>query len=111
MGPVAFPDPEKLNPHRPKESYAALLGPLLMKTAGPAIAAVLKQVFSLQNIRQARGSPGKFTTVDRELEGMRLRKYLDSNASESPFPTNLMLEYDEEAPYINGYVSANGVAS
>ena len=110
MDPVAFPNPEKLDPHRPRESYAALLGPLLMKTAGPAIAAVLKQVFSLHNIRRARGSPGKFTTVRCELEGMRLRKYLDSNASESPFPTNLMLEYDEEAPYTNGYISTNGVA-
>jgi hypothetical protein len=33
--------------------------------------------------------------VEEELAGVKMRKYLDANSKESPFPTTLTLEYDE----------------
>lgn len=104
MDSSAFPMPERLDPTRPRESYTTLLGPSLLKIAGPALAAILKEVFKLKNIRRARGSPGQFTTVERDFGGMRMRAYLDAESVESPYPTNLMLEYEDAVPQMNGHI-------
>lgn len=101
MDPSVFPSPAEIDPTRPRELYAALLGPSLMRIAGPAIAAMLKEIFKLPNIGRARGNPGQFATVERNVAGIRIRTYLDSNARESPYPTNLMLTYEEAL--MNGY--------
>ncbi|KAK5688810.1 hypothetical protein LTS10_000788 [Elasticomyces elasticus] len=102
MDQAAFPAPEKLDTTRPRESYATILGPSPLRIAGPAIAAMLKEVMKLKNVRRAGGSRGQFTTVEQEFAGIRMRTYLDSNAKESPYPTNLMLEYEEDIPQMNG---------
>ncbi|KAK4541311.1 hypothetical protein LTR36_008069 [Oleoguttula mirabilis] len=99
MDPVAFPDPEKLNPHRSFKDYI-LLGHGLhycfgARIVGPAIAATLKEVFKLKNVRRAAGKAGRFTVIENEVAGIKMRQYLDGNAKESPIPTSLMLEYDE----------------
>lgn len=107
MDPAAFPSPEQLNPNRSMDLYAVLLGTRVSKIAGPAIAAILKEVFKLPNIRRAQGRPGRFTIVGHDFAGIKIRTYLDSNARESTYPTNLMLEYEEEVPKMNGMV--NGV--
>ncbi|KAI1343109.1 heme peroxidase [Xylariaceae sp. FL0016] len=98
MDPVQFPEPEKLNPHRPFSDYI-LLGHGLHFCFGarlvcPAIGATLKEVFKLKNVRRAPGKLGHFTTVDQELAGIKMRHYLDSSSKESPIPTSLTLYYD-----------------
>lgn len=99
MDPVAFPDPEKLDPHRPFAAYT-LLGHGMhfcfgARIIGPAIAATLKEVFKLKNVRRAEGSRGKFSTLNHEVAGVKMKVYLDANAKESPIPTTLNIEYDE----------------
>jgi hypothetical protein len=99
MDPVAFPEPEKLNPHRPFSDYI-LLGHGLhfcfgARLVGCSLAATLKEVFQLKNVRRAPGPQGHFSIVEEEFAGVKMRRYLDSNAVESPIPATLTLEYDE----------------
>jgi hypothetical protein len=98
MDPIAFPEPEKLNPHRPFKDYT-LLGYGLhscfgARMVGSSLAATLREVFKLKNVRRAPGKPGRFTIVEHDLAGIKLRRYLDSDSKEVPIPTSLTLEYD-----------------
>lgn len=111
MDPTAFSMPEKLKPNRPAAAYELLLGPSLSRVLGPAVAAILKEVFKLKNVRRAQGKPGQFTTVEQDFAGIRMRAYLDANARESPYPTNLMLEYDEEGVQTNGMANGNSMSN
>ncbi|KAL3426796.1 linoleate diol synthase [Phlyctema vagabunda] len=99
MDPVAFPNPEKLNPHRPFSDYI-LLGCGLhfcfgARLVGCSLAATLREVFKLKNVRRAPGRQGHFSIIEHEFAGVKMRQYLDANAKESPIPTTLTLEYDE----------------
>ena len=111
--PLAFPDPMKLNPLRPFKDYT-LLGHGLhfcfgARLVGPALAATIRQVFRLKNIRRAPGTRGKFAVVSHEIAGgVVMHKYLGANANESPIPTTLTLEYDEDVVVGGGVV--NGTA-
>jgi len=98
MDSVAFSEPEKLNPHRPFEDYTLLgyglhscLGSRLVRSS---LAATLREVFKLKNVRKASGKLGRFTIVEHGLAGIKLRHYLDSDSKESAIPTSLTLEYD-----------------
>lgn len=98
MDPVAFPDPEKLDPHRPLSAYT-LLGYGLhfcfgARLVGCSLAATLKEVFKLKNLRRANGRQGHFSVVEHQVAGVKMRSYLDANACETPIPTTLTLEYD-----------------
>jgi len=100
MDPAAFPDPEKLNPHRPFSDYIHFgeglhfcFGARIVTTS---LAATLKEVFKLKNVRRASGQHGYFSVVEHEFAGVKMRRYLDANANESPIPTSLTLEYDAE---------------
>lgn len=99
MDPVAFPNPEIIDPHRDFKSYS-LLGHGLhfcfgARIVGYSLSATLREVFKLKNIRRAPGKRGVFSYVEHELAGVKMRMYVDQNASESPIPTTLTLEYDE----------------
>ncbi|KAF1352434.1 linoleate diol synthase [Delphinella strobiligena] len=99
MDPVAFPNPEVLDPHRPMNSYI-LLGHGLhycfgARLVGASLAATLKEVFKLKNLRRAAGRAGRFSVVEHDVAGVRMRQYLDAESVESPIPTTLTLEYDE----------------
>lgn len=99
MDPLQFPNPEKLNPHRPLTDYI-LLGNGLhycfgAKLVSCSLVATLREVFKLKNIRPAKGKAGKLVRVEEEFAGVKFRKYLDANAAESPIPTSLTIEYDE----------------
>src|SRR5262249_31429206 len=98
MDSIAFPEPEKLNPHRPFKDYA-LLGYGLQscfgsRLIGSSLAATLREVFKLKNVRRAPGRLGRLAVVDQEFAGIKLRHYLDSSSKEAPIPTSLTLEYD-----------------
>src|SRR5205823_1889054 len=91
MDPAAFPNPEKIDPHRPMSSYT-LLGHGMhycfgARLIGPALVATLKEVFRLKNLRRAEGRLGRFSVVDQDIAGVRAKIYLDANAKETPIPT------------------------
>jgi cytochrome P450 len=99
MDPVAFPNPDKLNPHRPFSAYT-LLGYGLhhcfgARLIGVSLAATLKEVFKLKNIRRAASCAGRFSIYEHDVAGVRMRQHLDANSKESPIPTALVVEYDE----------------
>ncbi|KAF2274484.1 linoleate diol synthase [Westerdykella ornata] len=98
MDPVAFPQPEKLNPHRSFQHYT-LFGHGLhfcfgARLVGCSLAATLREVFRLKNVRRAEGRQGKFHITEHDLAGIKMRHYLDASSRESPIPTSLTLEYD-----------------
>jgi cytochrome P450 len=98
MDPAAIPDPGKIDPQRKTEDHG-LFGYGLhtcfgRRLVGPALAAVLRQVFKLKNVRRARGKLGGFTTVEHDLAGLKVPHYLDSSSTEQPVPLSLTLEYD-----------------
>lgn len=98
MDPTQYPEPDKLNPHRSMKDYI-LLGHGLHSCFGaalitPALAATLREVFKLRNVRRAPGKLGKFSIVEHDLAGIAMRHYLDSCSKESPIPTSLTLYYD-----------------
>jgi Cytochrome P450/Animal haem peroxidase len=99
MDPVQFPNPEKLNPHRPLKDYI-LLGDGLhycfgARLVSSSLVATLREVFKLKKVRRGKGRGGSLVRVEEEIAGVRFRKYLDANAGESPVPTTLTIEYDE----------------
>jgi cytochrome P450 len=99
MDPVAFPNPEKIDPHRPMSSYT-LLGHGMhycfgARLIGPALVATLKEVFRLKSLRRAEGKLGRFSVIEQDIAGVKAKIYLDANAKESPIPTTLHLLYDE----------------
>ena len=99
MDPIAFPNPEKLDPNRPFSAYT-LLGHGLhycfgARLVGASLAATLKEIFKLKGIRRGVGRQGRFSVVEHKVAGVKMRSYLDGNAGESPIPTSLVLEYDE----------------
>jgi len=98
MDPKQFPNPEIMDPHRPFKDYLVLGHGLHYcfgaRLVGASIAATLKEVFRLKNVRRAAGPQGHFTIVEHEFAGIKMRKYLDDNAVETPIPTTLTLEYD-----------------
>jgi hypothetical protein len=99
MDPNAFQEPEKLNPHRPFKDYI-LLGHGLhycfgARMVGCSLAATLREVFRLKNVRRAPTRQGRFTITEHEIAGgVKMRHYLDGSSRESPIPTNLVLHYD-----------------
>jgi hypothetical protein len=98
LDPVAFPDPEKLNPNRPLSDYA-LLGHGLhycfgSRIAGFALTATLKEVFKLKNLRRATGKQGELLIVEHHVGDIKTKSYLDASSRESPIPSSMTLEYD-----------------
>lgn len=98
MDPAAFPEPEKLNPHRRFDDYAPLghgmhscFDPRMF---GSSLAATLREIFKLKNLRRSPGKLGNFTVVERDLAGIKMRRYLDSSAKEVYLPASLTVEYD-----------------
>ena len=102
MDPLAFPDPETIDPSRPISDYT-LLGHGLhfcfgARLVAPALVSTLKEIFRLKNLRRAPGKQGHFSTLEHQVAGVNMRLYLDANSRESPIPTSLTLIFDEESP-------------
>jgi cytochrome P450 len=113
MDPIAFPDPEVINPHRRFEDYTLLKqdahAAFCTRMLGPALAATLREVFKLRNVRRAPGKQGRFTVTQHAVGGVEATYYLDSDARESLFPTGLRLHYEGDDGG-NGVERANGHA-
>jgi cytochrome P450 len=100
MDPVAFPEPEKIDPGRPLELYSILFGTELghyfgQQVSGASLAATLKEVFRLKNVRRAPGRQGVLTTTEHTVGGVRVKKYFDAGSREAKIPKSLTLHYDE----------------
>ncbi|KAK7186795.1 hypothetical protein DPSP01_001146 [Paraphaeosphaeria sporulosa] len=100
MDPAAFPEPEKINPHRPTKDYSMLFGHGLhyclgQQLASASLTATLREIFKLKNVRRAPGKQGVLTTVEYNIGGLRMKKYLDASSREAEIPTSLTLHYDE----------------
>ena len=100
MDPVAFPQPEIIDPHRPMSSYTILLGHGLhfcfgARLVAPALVSTMKEVFRLKNLRRAPGKPGHFCTVEHHIGDVNMKIYLDEHSRESPIPTSLTVIYDD----------------
>jgi cytochrome P450 len=100
MDPAAFPDPKKLDPHRPRDTYLtmgfgmhACFGRRLAVTG---LTAMIKEIFKLKGLKRANGKLGQFTTVEQDIGSVKKRLWLDANARESTVPTTLTLEYSEQ---------------
>ena len=111
MDPAAFPNPEILNPHRSFKDYT-LLGHGLhfcfgARLVGLSLAATLREVFKLKNVRRAPGKQGRFVTTEHKFAGITMRHYLDASSNESPIPTSLTLHYDDET-VVSGVSGVNG---
>ncbi|CAD6909860.1 unnamed protein product, partial [Tilletia caries] len=102
LDPKAFPDPEKLNPHRPLKDYI-LFGKGLDfcfgdRPLGFAMAAMLKEIFKLPNLRRTPGRQGSFVQVSESVaDGIMSHLFLDSHSRELPLPTSLVLEFDTDS--------------
>ncbi|KAK0567939.1 hypothetical protein OC844_000029 [Tilletia horrida] len=107
MDPSVFPEPEKLDPHRPREIYLSFLHPdrptaeLCSSSSAtsfgtrllvPAIASMLKELFKLPGLRRA-GS-GLVRIRQEVAEGLEGDFYLDLFSRETNSPTSLRVEYD-----------------
>ncbi|KAL5402105.1 hypothetical protein PMIN06_002137 [Paraphaeosphaeria minitans] len=100
MDPVAFPEPEKINPRRPKKAYSMLFGHDLhhffgQELVGASLTATLREIFKLKNVRRAPGKQGVFTIVEHTVGELKIKKFLDASSREAEIPTSLTLHYDE----------------
>lgn len=93
MDPTAFPDAEKFNPHRAVQDYS--LKSFGATIVGPSIAATLKEIFKLKNVRRAPGKRGMLHFVEHDIAGVKMKSFLDANSKECHVPTTLGIEYDE----------------
>lgn len=101
LDPNVFPNPERLDPSRPKKVYLHLGADMHFcfgaRLIAPSIMTMLHQVFKLPNLRRAQGQPGMLITVHDQLGHARdacgFSKYLDAHCRESLVPTSMMIEY------------------
>ncbi|KAF8751809.1 heme peroxidase [Rhizoctonia solani] len=91
LDPELFPNPEKVDPRRPKENYAVQA---TGTTVALSIPAIMRAVFGLKNLRPAPGVLGTLESFDSSLLGTKIRTYIDEKGCPSPWPTSLVLVYD-----------------
>jgi len=89
-----FPDPETINPNRPKESYN-LNGTGFHSCPGvdyavQTITEMVKVVFSLKNVRRVQPLAGFKEVIDETVTNVFIRP----NGTLSPWPGSLILAYD-----------------
>jgi len=96
--PVDFPDPLKVNPRRPKESYQnagsgfhICPGVDLYEQTIPDL---LRVVFSLKNLRRAPGQAGRLAGFIMDQLGTDNRMYITDTGNVSPWPGSMTVVYD-----------------
>lgn len=98
MDPTVFPDPETIDPKRPREKYM-LLGHgmrycLGAKLVGIPLREMLRAAFKLKNLRRAPGPAGVLSRIPIDIGGSTFHVSLDINSSQSPFPSTMSVLYD-----------------
>ncbi|KAG8750132.1 hypothetical protein FRC11_010733, partial [Ceratobasidium sp. 423] len=98
LDPELFPNPETVDPRRPKENYSIQAtgthGCPGLNFSEQVIPEIMRQVFGLKNLRRAPGVLGTLEGFDASLLGTKIRSYVDENGCISPWPTSLVLVYD-----------------
>lgn len=94
-----YPHPKSVDLHRSKEQKL-LLGDGTSKLLGEDYildvgAHVLKAVFSLKNLRRAPGPSGTLRRYVQDHNGTKQYFYLDQKQKISPWPTSMLLQYDQ----------------
>ncbi|KKA30858.1 hypothetical protein TD95_000745, partial [Thielaviopsis punctulata] len=95
--PRRFPDPEKVDPRRPREAYLhygkgphACLG---REASEAAITELFRALWSKKNVRRMPGLQGELKKVER---GKGFFVYMDENWSQmTPFPQTMKIMWDE----------------
>ncbi|MCV2423659.1 hypothetical protein LNV47_24045 [Paucibacter sp. DJ4R-1] len=98
LDPSLFPEPQTVDPRRPKENYAIQAtgthGCPGLDFSEQSIPAIMRAVFSLKNLRRAPGVLGTLESFDTSLLGTTVRSYVDDRGCVSPWPTSLVVVYD-----------------
>ncbi|KAF2440209.1 cytochrome P450 [Karstenula rhodostoma CBS 690.94] len=99
MDPVAFPEPGKIDLHRPFKDYSTIFGSGLhycfgQQLASARLATMLREVFKLKNVRCVPGKQGVLIIFEHSVAGVKMKKYLDASSREAEIPTSLTLHYD-----------------
>ncbi|TDL21825.1 linoleate diol synthase [Rickenella mellea] len=92
-----FPNPAEVDPARPAESY--IVSDTIGRSLGTeflykVMTQVLKNIFSLKNVRVAPGLSGTLKRFRHEVNGTEYYHYLDANNDPVPWATPFILQYD-----------------
>jgi len=97
--PHDFPEPFQVNPNRPRDSYAvqgigfhACPG---VNFTERTLLAMMREIFSLKNLRRAQGAKGQLASFNDNQEGTPMRLFIDDRGAMTPWPGQLMVVYDE----------------
>jgi len=98
--PRDFPDPFTVDPERPRANYAVqgvgFHGCPGVHFAERTLLSVMRVIFSLPNLRRAKGYQGRLASFMSEQNGTPWRFYLDDKGAMSPWPGQLLVAYDDE---------------
>ncbi|KAG9073983.1 hypothetical protein FS749_014512, partial [Ceratobasidium sp. UAMH 11750] len=99
LDPKAFPDPRRVDPDRPAESYNTF-GFGMHKCMGAqftdqTMPAIMRSIFKLRNVRRAPGASGRLQSFKQNLHGTQQTMYLSSKGTVTPWPASMVIQYDE----------------
>ncbi|KAG9091000.1 hypothetical protein FRC06_000785 [Ceratobasidium sp. 370] len=98
LDPKAFPDPQKVDPDRPGDSYN-LFGFGMHRCMGAqfteqTMPAILRSIFKLKNVRRAPGASGKLQCFKQNLHGTQQTMYLSSKGTVTPWPGSMTIQIE-----------------
>jgi len=98
MNPIDFPNPEVIDPTRPRASYRNQgagfhLCPGI-DFAEETFTEIIKYLFLLPGLRRAEGAAGVLAGFDADQFGTNGRMYIGASGNWSPWPGSLFVDYD-----------------
>ncbi|KDN41575.1 hypothetical protein RSAG8_07376, partial [Rhizoctonia solani AG-8 WAC10335] len=98
LDPELFPNPETVDPRRPKDNYGIQAigahGCPGLDATEQCMAMILREIFKLKNIRRAPGVLGQLDGFDNNVLGTKIRSYIDDKGGITSWPTSLVVVYD-----------------
>jgi len=96
-----FPDPAKVDPNRPKDTY--LIGDTALRCLGEdfivkPMAQVMKVIFALPNVRRGPGVSGILNRSPIEAYATRQWEYMDRKQRLTLWSQSMVVQYDGNAP-------------
>ncbi|KAG8925416.1 hypothetical protein FRC02_009696 [Tulasnella sp. 418] len=102
MDPIAFPDPKKIDPTRPRDKYMTFgsgmhtcLGNHFTEAMIPQL---LRSIFSLKNLRRGPGISGYLNRFKQDVHGTEQYLYVNAKGQAGPWPASMVLLYDVDVP-------------